>query len=84
MIDLIISLCRDSFNLVNCEEYSAISIHELKKFSELLGKKMTKDEFYFFVKKCLSKPIVHKESSDSEEGDLLKPGNGKTPLYLHF
>ena len=38
---------------------------------------MTKDEFYFFVKKCLSKKVSKKASSSSnEDDDLLKPGNG--------
>lgn len=51
-IDLIITLCRDSFNLLGGGKGS-LGISEVSKFCQLIGKDMEKDEFYFFFKKCM-------------------------------
>lgn len=51
-IDLIICLCRDSFNLLgNGSGY--LTVKELGKYCQLLGKDMDTTEFYFFLKKCV-------------------------------
>ena len=52
-------LCRDSFNLLSGGE-DKISLAEINKFCSLVGKQMTHDEYYFFIKKCLS--------SDGQDG----------------
>lgn len=63
-IDLIITLCRDSFNLLGGGK-GTLGISEVSKFCQLIGKDMEKDEFYFFFKKCMT-------------GDNTENGGGNT------
>ena len=77
-IDLIIALCRDSFNLLGRGK-KELSVIEVNKLCELLGKKLSSDEFYFLIKKCISvqtgnSEMVTPQRSKMEMDDSLEGG----------
>ena len=47
-VDLIISLCRDSFNLLGGSA-GYLTAPELQRYAKLLGKDLAKDELYFIL-----------------------------------
>lgn len=53
VIDLIIKLSRESFNLLAHGGYNNITVSKLNKFAKLVGKELKKDELFFFMKKCV-------------------------------
>jgi hypothetical protein len=77
-IDLIISLCRDSFNLLG-GSVGYLNARQVQKYSELLGKSLDEEQLYFFLKKCQQVKAKSEASSGQSLSGKVEPNF--SPLY---
>lgn len=51
-VDLIVKLTRSSFSLLDRDGDAKLGAREIGRLCELLGKKLTKEQMYYFVRRC--------------------------------